>query len=151
MKPQKSYRTGRFVCRIMQLTGWGIVATGGLLMVGGFASGGAIASAIGIGGAAEAGTFLRLLAATPGLLVLSIGLGCILIGQHTSATLDSAENSGEMLRIARDANRRVDTIAGHGDSVMSDPDHRNASWAQGTEKSAGATSARFRTRLPTAQ
>lgn len=151
MKPQNSYKTGRAICRIMQLTGWGIVAVGGLLMVGGFASGGALASAFGIGGVAEAGMFLRLLAATPGLLLLSIGLGCILIGQHTTATLDSAENSSEMLRLARDADLRSDTFGGHGSGTENDPADRNGIWAQGAEKSASATSARYRTRLPAPQ
>ncbi len=148
MKPQKSYNTGRVICRIMQLAGWGITAIGGVLMVGGFASGGALASIFGIGGVVEAGTFMRLLAATPGLLLLSIGLGCILIGQHTTATLDSAQNSGEMLRLVRDANRPSGTIARHGGDAEADLAATHGSSAQDAEKSASAPGARYRTRLP---
>jgi len=90
---ERTYHTGRAVCRWQENIGWGTVAIGLLLAA-------LLPFAVDLQGSGD-GLLARMALAVPGLILAWAGMVMIMLAQHAQATMDTAEMTKEMLALAR--------------------------------------------------
>lgn len=117
---ERSYKAGRSVCSWLEFVGWAIVILGGILTVVGFASGGIMGMASSNFGRGDIPFIVRMVSMIPGVLMAAGGLMSIMLAQHTKATIDTAEMTREMLKIAKNQSNGA-MIAGNSPLPTADP------------------------------
>ncbi|MCW2305578.1 hypothetical protein M2324_004005 [Rhodovulum sulfidophilum] len=98
---ERSYKTGRGVCVVMELLGWLLVFVGFIAVIVGYSSGGLVGFASRSFMEEGPPVVFRLIATIPGLLTMAAGVYSVMETQKVKATLDSAEMTREMLSISR--------------------------------------------------
>ncbi|NDK36886.1 hypothetical protein [Rhodovulum sulfidophilum] len=102
---ERSYRTGRGVCTLMELSGWLLVFVGFIAVIAGYSSGGPLGFASRNFMGQEPPFLIKLAYTIPGLLTMAAGVYSMMQTQQVKAALDTAEMTREMLWLTRDSVR----------------------------------------------